>query len=247
MLRDDRLNAIEDRLNEKGRVVAADLAEMFDVPVDMIRRDLRDLAARGACRRVYGGAIRPPVDTATMTLDHSPLAKAATAVMLPGQVVFLDGGRTNLAIAAAFDPAPSVTVVTASPSIAVALFAYPDVEVILIGGRIDRSTGSAAGAMALEAIRDWRFDVCLLGACAISEEGISAIDAEDAAMKRALIAASTEIVVAAVAAKIGTRAAFHVAPIDRVDRLIVEAGAPALELDRIRAAGVQIDQVAPRD
>ncbi len=179
-MRDDRLNAIEDRLNEKGRVVAADLADTFDVPVDMIRRDLRDLAARGACRRVYGGAIRPPVDTAT------------------GQVVFLDGGRTNLAIAAAFDPAPSVTVVTASPSIAVALFAHPDVEVILIGGRIDRSTGSAAGAMALQAIRDWRFDLCLLGACAISEEGISAVDAEDAAMKRALIAASTEIVVAAV-------------------------------------------------
>jgi hypothetical protein len=27
------------------------------MPVDMIRRDLRDLAARGACRRVHGGGI----------------------------------------------------------------------------------------------------------------------------------------------------------------------------------------------
>ena len=60
-LREDRLLVIEKRLAEQGRVVSTELAEMLDVPVDMIRRDLRDLAARGACRRVYGGAVKAPV------------------------------------------------------------------------------------------------------------------------------------------------------------------------------------------
>ena len=62
-LREDRLLVIEKQLTERGRVVSTELAEMLSVPVDMIRRDLRDLAARGVCRRVYGGAVKPPVAT----------------------------------------------------------------------------------------------------------------------------------------------------------------------------------------
>jgi DeoR/GlpR family transcriptional regulator of sugar metabolism len=56
-LREDRLLVIEKRLAEQGRVLSTELAEMLSVPVDMIRRDLRDLVARGICRRVYGGAV----------------------------------------------------------------------------------------------------------------------------------------------------------------------------------------------
>ena len=70
-LREDRLLVIEKRLAEQGRVLSTELAEMLDVPVDMVRRDLRDLAARGLCRRVYGGAVKPPVPASSGSRDHS--------------------------------------------------------------------------------------------------------------------------------------------------------------------------------
>ena len=243
-LREDRLWVIEKRLAEEGRVVSTELAEMLNVPVDMIRRDLRDLAARGVCRRVYGGALKPPVATATVPgAQLSALALRAASIISPGQVVFFDAGRTNLAIAHALDLELEATIVTSSPAIAAALMAYDNIELIVIGGRIDRTAGAAIGAMAAEAIREWRFDLCLLGACGIAEEGISALHVEDAAMKRALIGASVEVAVAAIADKVGTRAPFHVAPLESLNRMVVEQGAPARELERIRAAGVEVVEV----
>jgi DeoR/GlpR family transcriptional regulator of sugar metabolism len=243
-LREDRLRVIEKRLAEQGRVVAAELAELLGVPVDMIRRDLRDLAARGVCRRVYGGAVKPPVAASTVRgVQLSALGLRAAAIIAPGQVVFFDAGRTNLAIAHALDLELKATVVTSSPAIAAALIPHGNIELIVIGGRIDRTAGAAIGAMAAAAIREWRFDLCLLGACAIAEEGISALNVEDAAMKRALVDASVEVAVAAIADKVGTRAPFHVAPLQRLSRMVVEKGAPARELERIRAAGVEVEEV----
>lgn len=243
-LREDRLSAIERQLTQRGRVVSTDLAEMLSVPIDMIRRDLRDLAARGICRRVYGGAVKPPVAASTVPgAQLSALALRAAAVISPGQVVFIDAGRTNLAIAHALDLDLEATIVTTSPAIAAALMPHGNIELIVIGGRIDRTAGAAIGAMAAGAIREWRFDLCLLGACAIAEEGISALYVEDAAMKRALIDASVEVAVAAIANKVGTRAPFHVAPLERLSRMIVEQGSPAAELARIRAAGVEVEEV----
>ena len=49
--------------------------------------------------------------------------------------------------------------------------------------------------------------------------------------------------VAAIADKVGTRAPFHVAPLERLSRMIVEQGSPAAELARIRAAGVEVEEV----
>lgn len=247
-LREDRLLAIEKRLAEHGRVVSTELAERLGVPVDMIRRDLRDLAARGICRRVYGGAVRPPVAASSVPGPQlTDLAYRAASLISPHQVVFFDAGRTNLAIAHALDLELEATVVTSSPAIAAALIPHGNIELIVIGGRIDRTVGAAIGAMAVGAIRDWRFDLCLLGACAIAEEGISALHVEDAAMKRALIDASVEVAVAAIADKVGTRAPFQVAPLERLSRLFVEKGAPAAELQRIRAAGVEVEVVGADD
>ena len=243
-LREDRLLVIERQLAERGRVISTELAEMLGVPIDMIRRDLRDLAGRGICRRVYGGALKPPVAAATVPgAQLSALALRAAGAISPGQVVFLDAGRTNLAIAHALDLDLKATVVTSSPAIAAALIPHGNLELIVIGGRIDRAAGAAIGAMAAAAIREWRFDLCLLGACAIAEEGFSAVFVEDGARKRALFDASVEVVVAAIADKVGTRAPFHVAPLERLSRMIVEPGAPVAELQRIRAAGVEVEEV----
>ena len=243
-LREDRLLVIEKRLAEQGRVLSTELAEMLDVPVDMVRRDLRDLAARGLCRRVYGGAVKPPVPASSVPGPQlSALACRAATLIAPHQVVFFDAGRTNLAIAHALDLELEATIVTSSPAIAAALIPHGNIELVVIGGRIDRAAGAAIGAMAVGAIRDWRFDLCLLGACAIAEEGISALNVEDAAMKRALIDASVEVAVVAIADKVGTRAPFQVAPLERLTRLMVEKGAPAAELTRIRAAGVEVEEV----
>ena len=53
----ERQSAILERIRKDRRVVASELAAAFDTSEDTIRRALRDLAAKGHCKRVYGGAL----------------------------------------------------------------------------------------------------------------------------------------------------------------------------------------------
>ncbi len=98
-----------ERLGRDGRVVAAALAEVFSTSEDTIRRDLRDLAGRGLCRRVYGGAlpVSPATSSAQVRAGEATDRKAAlgltlAALVVPGSLVFVDSGSTNLAAAIAF-------------------------------------------------------------------------------------------------------------------------------------------------
>ena len=61
MLTEERRQAILDRLESDGKVVAAELSASLDVSPDTVRRDLRELADAGLLRRVHGGALPPAV------------------------------------------------------------------------------------------------------------------------------------------------------------------------------------------
>lgn len=245
MLRENRLRLLQTSLEDDGRVIAADVAQSLGVPVDMIRRDLRDLARDGLCKRVYGGAVRRPAVGSPSVGGGAlaTIANHAAALIEDGQLAFVDSGRTGEAIADAVRPGANITVATTSPRVALRLLARGGIGVVLIGGRIDPSTETVGGATAIEALGQLNFDICMLGACAASSRGITALSIDDAAVKRAAIAASASVVVTLTADKIGTQAPFRVAGLEDADHLIVQAGGPAVELMRMRDAGVTLTEV----
>ncbi|QNH17864.1 HTH domain-containing protein [Xanthomonas sp. SS] len=226
----ERQQAILQRLREHGRVVAAELAAAFAVSEDSIRRDLRDLAAQGLCRRVYGGALPPTPGFAPLPQRHEEhaerkraLAQAAAALVRPGQVLLIDAGSTNSAIAAALPPRQRLTVVTNAPDIAQLLMPREGFEILLIGGRIDPRIGAAVGAQALQQLRQVRADLCFPGACAIdAERGLWGVDGEEALFKRAMIEASGETAVVVTVDKLGAHAPHLVAAVAAIDHLVVE-------------------------
>src|SRR3954452_22512785 len=55
----DRHAVIVAALDASGRVVSADVAARLGVSIDTVRRDLAEVEALGALRRVHGGAVRP--------------------------------------------------------------------------------------------------------------------------------------------------------------------------------------------
>ena len=151
-LPDERHAAILDRLLRDGRVLAADLAAEFDTSEDTVRRDLRDLAAAGRCRRVYGGAL--PVSPATGPVSRRiaiapdakrALGRAAAALVEPGWTVLIDSGSTNLRIAEALPADRDLTVVTNAPAIAAALAGRPRLALVVLGGRVHPAIGAAFG------------------------------------------------------------------------------------------------------
>ena len=256
-LPDERQRAILDRLARDGRVIAADLAEAFGTSEDTIRRDLRILAAAGQCRRVYGGALplSPVSGTFAERRAEAPARKAALAEaaarlvadrLEPGQVLVLDAGSTNLAIAQALPADLSITAVTNTPHIAAALLDRPGIDLVVIGGRVDPRGGAAYGGRALRDAMEIRADLVLLGACAVDAgAGIATFDAEEAVFKQAVAERAAAVAVATVNEKLGTRAPFGVVPATALTHLLVEADAPAATLAPFAAFGTCIHRAKP--
>jgi len=245
----ERKTLIQERLKANGRVLAADLAAELNVSEDTIRRDLREMAAAGLCERVYGGAL-PVVPAAHSSLSEraamaperkAALARTAVGLIKPGMTVFLDAGSTNLAIAQLIEPELQVTIVTNTPLIAAALMEKPGVDLILLGGPLNRAVGAAISARAQRDAELLRPDLCFLGTCgADAEAGLTAIYLEDAEFKRLVALRSRRLVVAITSDKLGTAAAHGIVDIDDKATLLLEADAPAEHRAAFEAAGADI-------
>jgi DeoR/GlpR family transcriptional regulator of sugar metabolism len=239
-------------LREQGRVFSAQLAVQMAVSEDSIRRDLRDLASQGLCRKVHGGALPaapafPPLPArhAQQAAQKHALAVAAAAQVRPGECLLLDAGSTNSAIAACLPVQQGLHVITNAPDIALALLARGGIEVSLIGGRLDPRAGACIGAQALEAVGGLRADLCFIGTCAVDAgAGLWAIDGEEAPFKRALLAASNRCIAVATNDKLGTQAAYRVGGLEQIDLLVIEHDAPDAQAQAFQQRGVDILRAA---
>src|SRR3984957_20886860 len=102
----NRERRILDRLRRDGQVNATALAEEFSTSEDTIRRDLRELAARGLCQRVYGGAVVTSTASTPIAVRvgesnnrKEALGRTLATLLRPKQFVYIDAGSTNLAFA----------------------------------------------------------------------------------------------------------------------------------------------------
>lgn len=248
MLKEERQQAILGWLQRDGKVLASELSAALGISEDTVRRDLRELGEAGLLLRVHGGALprSPAATTYTARQQQAPAAKAAiaaaaAALVRPGQVVIMDGGTTTLQVVNHLPPDLAATVITNSPPIATALADHPQIEIILIGGRVHKGALVAVGVPAVEALRGVRADLCFLGVCSLHPDaGISVPDLEEAYVKRAMIASAAEVVALASAEKLGTAAPYIVEPLHALTHLVTEHTVPAAILDLYRVGGITV-------
>jgi DeoR/GlpR family transcriptional regulator of sugar metabolism len=248
MLTAERQQYILSTLRREGKVVASELSTALGVSEDTIRRDLRKLAEAKLLQRVHGGAL-PSSPAATSyaarqtqaTSAKVAIAQAAVQLVHPGQVIILDGGTTTLQVAQRLPVDLQATVVTNSPPIAVALAEHPRVEVLLVGGRLDKDSLVSVGAATVEAFRKIRAELCMLGICSLHPEvGITVPDLEESYVKRAMIASAAEVVALASAEKLGTAATYTVGPLSDLTHLVTEPSVPEDVLEPYRALGITL-------
>lgn len=248
MLTEQRHLMILDELARHGRVLARELAESLRVSEDTIRRDLRDLASRGVLQRVHGGAL--PVSPALANLarrkdiavdEKRMLAAHAAGLVLEGQLVFVDGGTTTLALVQQLPPTLRATVATHSPVIAAALIEHPHVEVLMLGGRLFKHSGVAVGAAVAQAIQSLRADVYFLGVTGVDADfGLSTGDAEEAQVKSLLLSHAAETVLMASSDKLGKVSPYRVAPLSDLSTLLVTPQADAARVQALRRPGLEV-------
>ena len=252
MLTTQRKQLLLNRLRRDGQIVAKAFSEELGISEDTVRRDLRELAAEGRLQRVHGGAL--PASAAVGSLqvreqlapeDKRALGRAGAALVLPGQVVILDGGTTSLQVVQHLPLDLRATVVTHSPTVAVALAGHAQVEVLMLGGRLFRHSMVNVGASVVEAAAQLRADLYLMGVTGVhAEAGLTTGDFEEAAVKRALHQRAAETVVLASLDKLGTASPFSVAPLRELAALVVPAATPQALRKKLQAGGAKVEIAA---
>jgi DeoR/GlpR family transcriptional regulator of sugar metabolism len=245
VLKEERQRRILDILAREGRVVATDLQRTLNVSGYTIRRDLDELADQRHLQRVHGGALaRSPVATTYEERSRQSVegkvavARAAAALLKPGETVIVDGGSTALALVDAIPADYRGTFITHSPPVATALAGR---EVVMIGGSLDPRAMVTTGAQTIDAYSRITADVCFLGIWAIhASAGISSGYYEEAEIRRVLVQRADRVVGLASRDKLGTTAPFGIAPATALTHLATEPGVPAELVDPFAELGIRV-------
>jgi DeoR/GlpR family transcriptional regulator of sugar metabolism len=244
----ERKELLSSRLARDGRLVAKELARDLGISEDTIRRDLRELASEGRLQRVHGGALPASPAIAAFSTRQSigveskaAVARAAAALVRPGQTIAIDGGTTALQLVRSLDRALEATVVTHSPTIAVALVDHPGIEVLLLGGRLFKHSIVTCGAITAEAVRSMHADAFFMGVTGVHPEaGLTTGDAEEAAIKRALSQRCADTYVLASAEKIGAVSPHRVVALSEISAVITDPSADGRTVRALRRQRIDV-------
>jgi DeoR family fructose operon transcriptional repressor len=234
MQAEDRQQEILRRARAHGRVDVMSLADEFAVTSETIRRDLTVLERTGAVRRVYGGAVpvgRPPIDPALsardalMTTEKERIAKAALAEVPEEGAIIIDAGSTTGRLAEILPGDRELTVIVNSLPLATLLTSRANLTVIILGGRIRRSTFATVDDWLLQPLSQMYVDAAFMGAGGLSlERGLTTPDPGEASVKAAMMGAARRSVLLADHTKVGNDSLARFGALADVDLLITDSG-----------------------
>ncbi len=220
------------------------LAEQFGVSSSTIRRDLTELARAGHVVRTYGGAL----DTghgvertlwekdASNAEEKDAVARTAAELVGEGEVVLLDAGTTTGRLARHLADRPGLTVVTNGLSVLLALADSPEVEVVVLGGRLRYPNEAIIGGPVEQQLKYIRPDRVFLGADGITaERGLCSPTLEQAQLKHGMLHAGRESYVLVDHSKVGHAPFSYWTPLDREHTVVVDGGGEQAALDGFRA------------
>lgn len=215
------------------------LADQFGVSSSTIRRDLTELAREGHVVRTYGGALDSAHGVertlrekdASNAAEKDVVARAAAEFVEDGEVVLLDAGTTTGRLARHLADRCELTVVTNGVPALLALADSPDIELIVLGGRLRHPNEAILGASAEQQLRHIRPDRVFLGADGLTRRrGLCSPSLEQAQLKHAMLHAGRKSYVLTDHSKVDSAPFSYWTPLDREHTLVIDDGDPdALE------------------
>lgn len=246
MLKFERHQLILNKLKSDKKVLSALLSDELNVSEDTVRRDLKELEAKRLLQKVHGGALS--IDHKIPTFNERSvadiekkrkIAKKAVSLITNGQVIIMSGSSTNVELAKIIPNPVNATVFTYSLPIAGQLAQHPNIEVIFIGGRLNKTAQVTTGIDVVETLGKLKVDICFMGTDAIDmETGLTESSWEVTHIKRAMIAASGYTVSMCVSHKLNTAKRYAVVPLEKINAIITEIDTNGPEFDSYRSKGV---------
>jgi DeoR/GlpR family transcriptional regulator of sugar metabolism len=250
MLADRRHQLILRALRADGPISVVALAEKVGASQATIRRDLVQLEDEGLLKRVYGGAAPvvgeddPFADVAGVRVEaKDALAVWCANLVRDGETVLLDIGTTAHRVARHLH-GRSLTVITSNLAVYEELQDDKDVQLILLGGVVRRDYRSLVGFLTEDNLRQVHADRLFLGTSGVRPDGqVLDTTAVEVPVKRAMIAASAQVVLLADAGKFPGTGMARVCGPEELDVVVTNAPVDEKTGSRLREAGVEVVEV----
>lgn len=214
-----------EKLSHDKFVRLDDLVSLLDTSESTVRRDLDELESERKLHRVHGGAELPHSLQEEFTNQQKSIkniqekmqvARKAASLISNDDVIFVDAGTTNELLLGYLNQ-DNLTVVTNSIHHAAKLV-DKNIQTIIIGGHVKKSTDASIGAVAYEQIKQLNFDKAFLGINGIDEEFLTTPDMEEAVIKKTVIKNARKSYIVTDSSKIG-RVSF--AKVDKIENATI--------------------------
>ncbi|HEY8295987.1 MAG TPA: DeoR/GlpR family DNA-binding transcription regulator [Micrococcaceae bacterium] len=242
MFAEERQLKIAELVAARNRVTVTELADLFTITQETVRRDLAALEAARTLRRVHGGAVamdrlsmsEPSLgERQTQRQDQKSRIAAAAAALIPSSrtgSIILDAGTTTARLAdriagwAPSSPGDELLVITNAVPIAYKLSGNPEIQLEILGGRVRGLTSAIVGRTATEQLESLRPDIAFIGANGVHPYfGFSTPDPVEAAVKAAIVRSARRVVALVDSSKLGEETLVRFAALGEVDTLITDA------------------------
>ncbi len=230
MLKEERQQTILSEVALHNRVLLTDIAEILEVSIDTVRRDVKELDAENKLRKVHGGAIslgftnQSKRNTNTYALEQKiVIAEKASHLLRNGGVIFIDGGTTCLELARLIPDDLQLTCFTLSLPVAFELLNKPNVEVIFIGGKISKDAQISMGANAVHNLSEINVDYSFIGTGYVDVlHGLTEFDWDIVQVKKAVIKAAKKMVLLCISEKLNSQHRFKTCDINAINTMVTE-------------------------
>lgn len=219
-------------MEAKETATTEELAHFLKVSEMTVRRDLDYFQREGKLQRCHGGAVlvQRTVGEAAyeqkMAKDMEAkrrLADIAASLVKPGMTVYLDAGTTTYCLAEAIAQMEGLMVITNDLKIALRLLASP-AEIVVLGGQVQKGTGSMLGDVALEQLGQLRPAIAFLGSASIDARLYNLTPTQEKAfLKQAVRSVAQSCYLIADASKFHSSALYAIDSLSVYDGVITDA------------------------
>ncbi len=230
MLKNERQQYILQKVKEEGRAITTELTAALGVSEDTIRKDFQALSKAGKVIRTHGGVLKLDNENVDLNIriTQQPLVKKALAakavhLVMDKHILFIDAGSTNLSFAEQLPHDYYGTVITNDPSITLQLCSHPNINLVMLGGSVDKTSRCITGINTINQLESLNVECCLLGVGALSpENGITYPTQEEAILKQTIVRQSKCVITLATKNKLGKVTTFFGCNISDMDYLVTD-------------------------
>lgn len=249
MLAVTRKANIKEIILEKKSITVLELAKLFSVTEETIRRDLKQLEDEGFLTRTYGGAfiqdgvgnnVDLTIRETAYTENKQNIAEKCRDIIKNGDSIFLDSSTTALQIAKTVKNM-RLTVASNSLLIINELCEKENIHLITLGGTYLPDDKAFSGNITLKNLEQYYFDKVFMSCRSLSmEHGITDSHEPTASIRQNLIKRGQKIYIAADFSKFGKTSFITISDFAPITGLITDKSLSRKWLDFLFEQNVEV-------